>query len=94
LTSGCADGFERTDGPTPFERYFGCSIDNSSDQLTSPPTSAASLLTPEQHFVVSQIIQSVFDETDQLIFLQGAAGSGKTVTVKKMKKSRQFLIMV
>jgi hypothetical protein len=52
--------------------------------LTSPPQSALSLLTPVQHCVASQIINVVIQKTDQHMFLQGSAGTGKTFTVKAL----------
>jgi hypothetical protein len=54
------------------------------DQLfiSSDPDFHLSLLPPKQHSVASKIIKAVLDETYQLIFLQGSAGTGKTFTVK------------
>jgi hypothetical protein len=48
------------------------------------PDSALSLLTPEQRSVACKIIgavlhEVVLDETDQLMFLQGSAGTGKAL---------------
>jgi hypothetical protein len=34
LTSGLGDALEKIDIPNPLERYFGCPIDSSYDQLT------------------------------------------------------------
>jgi hypothetical protein len=55
--------------------------------LTSPPELALSLLTPMQHSVASQMIGAVMQKTDQLMFLQGSAGTGKTFTVKALIKA-------
>jgi hypothetical protein len=54
---------------------------------TSPPESALSLLTPEQHSVASQIIDAMMQKTDQPMFLEESAGTGKTFTVKAVIKA-------
>jgi hypothetical protein len=70
------------------DTFISCDLQND-DQMppTSPPESALSLLTPEQHSVASQIIDAVMQKTDQLMFLQGSAGTGKTVTAKALIKA-------
>jgi hypothetical protein len=51
-----------------------------------PPISSypVSLLTSEQHSVASKIIKTVLHKTHQLMFLQGSAGTGKTLIVKAL----------
>jgi DNA replication protein DnaC len=44
--------------------------------------SPLSLLTPEQSAVASEMIRAMMQETHQLIFLQGSAGTGKTFRVQ------------
>jgi hypothetical protein len=47
------------------------------------------LLTPEQYYVASKIIEAVLHETRQLMFLHGSAGTGKTFTVKALISALQ-----
>jgi Cdc6-like AAA superfamily ATPase len=56
------------------------------DQMASnlPPDSGLSVLTPEQRAVAFQIILVVSDHSPQLTFLQGAGGTGKTLTIKTL----------
>jgi ABC-type branched-subunit amino acid transport system ATPase component len=56
------------------------------DQLSisSDPDSHLSMLTPEQYSVAYKIIKAVLDETHQLMFLQGSAGTGKSFTTKAL----------
>jgi hypothetical protein len=44
------------------------------------------VLTPEQQSVASQIIDAVMQKTDELMFLQGSAGTGKPFTVNALNK--------
>jgi hypothetical protein len=73
----------------PFEipSYDGLGDDQPS--ISSDPDSHLSLLTPEQHSVASKIVKAVLHETQQLMFLQGSARTGKTVTVKALINALQ-----
>jgi hypothetical protein len=47
------------------DAFINCDLqDDDQMPLTSPPKSALSLLIPEQHFVASQIIDAVIQDTD------------------------------
>jgi DNA polymerase III delta prime subunit len=59
--------------------------------LTSPVDEPLSVLTSEQHCVAAQIIDSVIHQTNQLMFLQGSAGTGKTFTIKALIRKLQSL---
>jgi Cdc6-like AAA superfamily ATPase len=48
-----------------------------------------SVLTSEQHAVASQIIEAGIYQTDQLMFLQGSAGTGKTLTINALIRRPQ-----
>jgi hypothetical protein len=50
------------------------------------PRSGADGLTDEQQVVCREIVQAVLGRTDQLMFLQGAAGTGKTFLVRTVIK--------
>jgi hypothetical protein len=70
------------------DAFISCNLqDDDQMPLTSPPESVLSLLTPEQHSVASHIIDTVMQKTDQLMFLQGSAGTGKTFMVKALIKA-------
>jgi hypothetical protein len=70
------------------DAFISCDLqDDDQMPLTSPPESALSVLTPEQHSVASQIIDAVMQKTNQLMFLQGSAWTGKTFTVKALIKA-------
>jgi hypothetical protein len=60
--------------------------------ISSDSDSHLSLLIPEQHFVASKITKAVLHEAHQLRFLQGSAGTGKTVTVKALINPFNFTI--
>jgi hypothetical protein len=53
------------------------------------PNSELSCLIGEQLYVATQIINAVLQNTHQLLFLQGAAGTGKTFTVNTLIKELQ-----
>jgi hypothetical protein len=63
--------------PFDMSSYDGIGDDQLS--ISSDPDSHLSLLTPEQHSVVSKIIKAVLHETHQLMFLQDSAGTGETI---------------
>jgi hypothetical protein len=70
------------------DAFISCDLQGDDQMpLTSPPESALSPLTPEQHYVASQIIDAVMQKTNQLIFLQGSTGIGKTFIVKASIKT-------
>jgi excinuclease UvrABC helicase subunit UvrB len=63
------------------------SFDRLSDDhisVSSDPDSHSSLLTSDQHSVVSKIIEAVLHETHQLMFLQGPCGTGKSFTIEDL----------
>ena len=59
--------------------------------LTFAVDESLSVLTSEQHAVASQIIDAVIYQTDQLMFLQASAGTGKTFTIKALIRRLQSL---
>jgi DNA replication protein DnaC len=50
-----------------------------------------SVSTSEQYAVASQIIEAAAYHTDQFMFLQGSAGTGKTFTIKALIRRLQWL---
>jgi hypothetical protein len=70
------------------DAFISCDLqDDNQMPFTSPPESALSVLTREQHSVASQIIDAVMKKTDQFFVLQGSAGTGKTFTFKALIKA-------
>jgi hypothetical protein len=58
--------------------------DHEQSHFTVQEESLWNSLTSHQGSVASQIIQTLQDNTDQLMFLQGSAGTGKTFTVNTL----------
>jgi hypothetical protein len=73
----------------PFDMSSYDSLGDDQLSISSDPDSHLFLLTPEQHSVASKIIKAVLHETQQLMFLQGSVGSGKTFTVKALINALQ-----
>jgi ATP-dependent exoDNAse (exonuclease V) alpha subunit len=59
--------------------------------LTFAVDESLSVLSSERHGVASQIIEAVIYQTDQLMFLQGSAGTGKTFTIKALIRRLRLL---
>jgi Cdc6-like AAA superfamily ATPase len=71
------------------DAYASCGTEDDDDEMppTSVPWSVVSLLPSKQSSIPSQILEAVIHKTDQLMFLQGSAGTGKTFTVKALIKA-------
>jgi hypothetical protein len=73
----------------PFDTSSHNGLGDDQLSISSDLDSYSPLLTPEQHSVTSNIIKAMLDETRQLMFLQGSAGTGKTFTVKALVNALQ-----
>jgi hypothetical protein len=71
------------------DAYPSCGTEDDDNQIppTSVPRSALSLLTSEQCSLASQILDTVRHKADQLMFLQGSAGTGKIFTLEALIKA-------
>jgi tRNA(Met) C34 N-acetyltransferase TmcA len=72
------------------ESYTGCDHQDG-DQMPDTQVGDQSLvgLMTEQRMIASEIMDAVASKTNQLMFLQGAAGTGKTYTVKALISALQ-----
>jgi GTPase SAR1 family protein len=71
------------------ERYPDGGQNENQNIRVADPNSALSCLRGEQLYVATQLMNAVLQNTHQLMFLQGAAGTGKTFTVNTLIKELQ-----